>query len=157
MNTEHAKNGEMREAFSSLRKLVLDEQRRVVKKRKTNNPTCSLLEKILGVYLEEIEPQVRAAVVSFNEKGYETYSSGFDETDARYQLIEGKFSVSDAIKLELEKSGVEVIKGERIVTDFMKTGDNGDITIIRFCAKYPNLQDISRMWNAIVNMFPTIV
>ena len=62
--------------------------------RLRDNPTPTEEELYLGVFLESLEPQVRAAVRTMFEKGYATQSSGFHGQNYDVQMIDGYFTVS---------------------------------------------------------------
>lgn len=82
------------------------EERRVKAPEKTGQ------EKIIGTYLEMIEPQVRQVVLNLNNKGFKTQGSGFgpENTQKIYcpdeQFLNINFSVS--FLQELKKQGVDL-------------------------------------------------
>lgn len=63
--------------FAKLRKATLSEMREKFKERIINNPEPTKEEWQMGVYKEEIEPQVLDAVMLMRKKGYNTFESGF--------------------------------------------------------------------------------
>jgi hypothetical protein len=105
--------------FEQQRFLVLRQMADVNTEDKAPKPEKSKLEKKLGIYLKNIEPQVRQAVIDMNVKGYHTTYSGFDfggkqtiwcqgEVFANYQPSEQLLSQLQAkgIGLKLEPSRI---------------------------------------------------
>lgn len=140
---------------AKLREQVLSDQEAEVNNRLQNNPQFTEEEKNLGVYTEEIEPQVRNAVFDLNRKGYSTYYSGFYDLDSRYQVIEGRFRLDNEIANQLNTEGVEVMIGQ--AEEFGCTPLSEDeeyITIIQFKANTIDLKEIEAKWNTIVAMIP---
>ncbi len=146
---------ESRGIYAKLRKQILSDQELAVKDRLQNNPKYTDEEKKLGVYAEEIEPQVRGAVFDLNRKGYPTYYSGFYDFDSRIQVIEGRFLLADEIAVQLNTQGVEVVSGP--AEEFgcaPLPGEEGYITIIQFKAATTDIKEIEARWNAIAAMIP---
>lgn len=123
--------------YNIQRKIVNDLRRRVEK-----NPTPNDLELHLGVFLEEIEPQVRQAVVELNKKGYSTDKSGFMYNPCD-QMVEGDFQIADAILEKLNK-----IEGVTVATN------SSGYTRIQLCPKEPNIPCIKKQWYKIVSLLP---
>jgi hypothetical protein len=99
--------------FSSLR---YDTHRKMISEveaRKNLKPEKTKEETEIGIFIEEIEPQVRDAVLELNRKGYETRSSGFNGEKSDYQAIGGYFTLDDETVKELKKInvGIAVHKG----------------------------------------------
>src|SRR5437660_1040274 len=65
--------------------------------RKRTNPEKSQLEQDLGVYIEELDPQVRDAVIRMHALGYTTFASGFWGDD-HHQIIQGEFRLDPKTK-----------------------------------------------------------
>jgi hypothetical protein len=109
-NKEH----ERHKQFARLREKVQWKMALKLHERMQNNPQYTPEEKSLGVYLEQLEPQVREAVLEFNRKGYRTTSSGFSgafshgQYDVEHQEISGKFFIDDETKQKLAAMGVVV-------------------------------------------------
>jgi hypothetical protein len=118
-----------------------------VRLRKDPIPTKE--ELYMGAFKEWLEPQVRDAVVQMYKKGYATQSSGFDAQDQALQLIDGLFNIDNEAKHTLEAMGVEVMRG----VDF-GLPRNKLITIFRFRAKAPVIEEIKDRWDAIASALP---
>lgn len=108
-----------------------------------HNPVHSHLEEKLGIFVEQLEPQVRNAVIEINRKGYQTNSSGFYGHFGEYQAIDGKFVLDEETKGRLKEMGVQVREGIAI-------------TDIRFWPTTPDLEHIKRTWDAIGQILPDI-
>lgn len=111
------------------------------KRRKTRNPHPNKFESNLGVFLEELEPQVKQAVLEMNKKGYSTDVSGFMD-DPRKQMIEGDFQLEDKAVKKLAELGVTV-----------ETTSSG-YTRLQFAPLEVDLTKIKRLWNKIVSYLP---
>ncbi len=100
------------EYYAGLRKQTIDKMTKDLEERKKSNPKFSDEENILGIYSEEIEPQVRDAVFYFNKKGYSTTCSGF--WGEEYQNIIFKeeyfkdFKLSQDFLNKLKDDGAEI-------------------------------------------------
>ena len=117
--------------------------------RLKENPTPTEEELYLGVFLESLEPQVRAAVRTMFEKGYATQSSGFHGQNYDVQMIDGYFTVDDETKEALHEISVEVLRGADIGLP-----KNELITIIRYRAKNPSMSEMKDHWDAIAALLP---
>lgn len=95
----------------------------------------------LGLFIQELEPQVRQAVIEMNKKGYSTDKSGFMDNPSG-QMIEGDFLLDEETKLRLEASGVIV-----------ETNPSG-YTRIQFLPGEPDMDKIKRKWNKTVALLP---
>lgn len=135
-----------------LRSLIHAEQLIAYQTRIDTNPNPSELEQALGVYLEELEPQVRSAVIVLHQKGYSTFSSGFDEKDSRYQMIQGLFTLSEVIKEELKSRGVAIDECRLEQTE--EEAKERIATTISFRPHQPDLQAIQTYWEEIVALLP---
>jgi len=67
----------------------------------------------LGAFMEELEPQVRNALIVLNKKGYKTHSSGFygsesGQGDLQAIDMEGNYSLDEEIVKKLNDMGVRV-------------------------------------------------
>src|SRR5437660_3474776 len=63
-------------AFDHLREETYDQMWQDINHRLATNPTPSDEERSMGTYIEAVEPQVRSAVMTIRNKGYNTLSSG---------------------------------------------------------------------------------
>lgn len=111
------------------------------KRRKTMTKTPDKMELALGFFMEEIEPQVRQAIVRLYKKGYSTDTSGFMD-DPCFQMIEGDIQLDEKTISKLTKAGVTV-----------ETNPSG-YTRLYFSPKESNIGKISREWNKIISLFP---
>lgn len=112
-----------------------------ITRRKKINPHPSKLESRLGVFIEELEPQVRKAVVEMNRKGYATDLSGFMNNSCE-QMIEGDFQLDKNTISKLKKLGIKV-----------ETNPSG-YTRILFSPIEADLGKIKKLWNKAVSLLP---
>lgn len=125
-------------------KLKYNTQRKVetdIKRRKVKNPHPNKLESMLGLFVEELEPQVRQAVLILNKKGYSTDVSGFMDNSCD-QMIEGDFQLDGKIINSLQAIGVQV-----------ETNPSG-YTRLQFSPEEADIQKIKRKWDKIVSLLP---
>ncbi|MDO8659815.1 MAG: hypothetical protein Q7K54_04430 [Candidatus Parcubacteria bacterium] len=106
--------------YEKLRQQVHQENEVDFKKRKTEAPEKTAEEQVLGFYLEQIEPQVRSAVLNLNRKGYKTQGSGFGpENVQNVYCVDEQFqelSFSADFLTGLKKQGVDLIIKPRSIT-----------------------------------------
>jgi hypothetical protein len=100
----------------------------------------------LGTFLEDIEMQVRDAVLEMNRKGYCTWSSGFYGQKNDVQGIDGPFVLDKQVIAKLEKAGATV-ETEKF------WGRN--YTSITFCSTIPDTRLIIRDWMKLVALIPS--
>lgn len=125
-------------------KLKYKIQRKVefdIRKRIKLNPHPTKTEFMLGLFTEELEPQVRQAVLNMNRKGYSTDASGFMD-DSRNQMIEGDFRLEDKTVKALEAMGVNVETNPSCYTR------------IQFLSVEADILQIKRKWNRIISLLP---
>ena len=122
--------------YSTQRKIDND-----VKLRKTQNPHPNNLESRLGFFIEELEPQVREAVLKMNKKGYSTDVSGFMDNTCE-QMIEGDFLLEEKSIKKLEAFGVTV-----------ETNPSG-YTRLQFIPGEADIKKIKKQWDKIVSLLP---
>ena len=122
--------------YSTQRKIDTD-----IKKRKVKNPHPDKTEFILGLFVEELEPQVRQAILTLHKKGYSTDESGFMYNSSD-QMIEGDFQLEEKNVKKLESIGV-----------IIETNPSG-YTRILFSPEEANISKIKRKWNEIVSLLP---
>ncbi len=68
---------ERRKAFKTLWEHAIGQSERDTKLRVLRNPVKTPAEQSLGLYAEELEPQVREAVMKMRERGYSIFGGGF--------------------------------------------------------------------------------
>lgn len=111
------------------------------KKRQKENPRPDEIELKLGLFIEELEPHLRAAVTAMNKKGYSTDRSGFADNPCE-QMVEGDFQLDGKTEKLLEAVGVQV-----------DTNPSG-YTRLQFSPPEPDMLKIKRKWNKIVSLLP---
>lgn len=112
-----------------------------IKRRKEKNPKPDKIESQLGLFVEELEPQVRKAVLDMNKKGYSTDASGFMENPGD-QMIEGDFQLEEKTIKDIQSIGVTV-----------ETNPSG-YTRLQFSPKEADITKIKKQWNKIVSLLP---
>jgi len=140
---------------------------REVEKRKTTNPQRTTEEERIlgtyGTYFEEIEPQVRAAVLEFYRKGYPTMQSGFYGDKPEFQMMQGHFKLDPETKQKLKALGVEVAEEESWVYKAAEAAGTDisiippeakQMTTIRFRSQAADLQVIEAKWIEIAELLP---
>lgn len=113
-----------------------------VKKRKKINPHPNNIESRLGIFIEELQPQVRQAVLEINRKGYSTDLSGCIN-DACDQMIEGDFTLTENIISKLSLLGVKV-----------ESNPSG-YTRLLFSPVEADIGKIKKQWSKIVSLLPS--
>jgi hypothetical protein len=139
----------LRRQFARLRKDTHRSMKDEEKLRLRENPAPTEEELYMGAFKEWLEPQVRAAVLEMNRKGYATQSSGFHCTRCELQMIDGLFTIDGETKNMLEHIGVEVLRGADI-----GLAKNDFITILQFRAQHPSISAIADKWNSVAAVFP---
>jgi len=98
--------------YIKLRKKTVEACWASVEAREVENPQATEVEVSMGAYVENIEPQVRGAVLSLREKGYATYESGFYGENVQLISFEEDqvvdYSPSDVLRDFLEEQGVVI-------------------------------------------------
>lgn len=122
--------------YSTQRKMDTD-----IKKRKVKNPHPDKTEFMLGLFVEELEPQVKQVILELNKKGYSTDVSGFMD-DSCDQMIEGDFQLGEKTVKKLEAIGVIV-----------ETNPSG-YTRLRFSPAEANILKIKKEWGEIASLLP---
>jgi hypothetical protein len=140
----------IRRQFARLRLRVHRSMKLEEGTRMRERPRPTEQELYMGAFKEWLEPQVRAAVVEMNKKGYATQSSGFHGTKCELQMIDGLFTIDESTKNALHSMGVEVLRGADIGLPKNKV-----ITIIRFRATdHPSINKMSIQWDAVAAVLP---
>lgn len=157
------KEAENSQQFTQLRKEVHWKMADAIMERRKNKPELTPEEAELGIYEEELEPQVREAVFELNRKGYKTDSSGFNGTDTQHQYIEGNFLIDDETKQRLAMMGVEVKTepswkwklDERMGEADPDAPEEAKVlTTIKFRSELPDLHYMEKRWQEIAAIFP---
>lgn len=107
------------------------------------DPQPTETEFAMGCYVEELEPQVRDAVMTMWEKGYSTNSSGFYGHGHNLQVIDGPFDISPTL-------------AESLYANFgVSTEKIADQTWLGFwMSPADTLDSITSKWNAIADFLP---
>ncbi len=122
----------------NIRKKIMNE----TKNRKIKNCKPTLLELNLGIFTEELETQVRSAVLALNKKGYSTDSSGFVEGNPCNQMIEGDFQLDEDTICNLNKENITV-----------ETNLSG-YTSLQFSPPEADCKKIKKQWDKIISLIP---
>src|ERR1700747_2108351 len=141
--------GYPREQFFRLRRSVHKRMRAEELLRLRNNPTPTEDELYMAAFREWLEPQVRDAIPVMYKKGSATMSSGFHGTKPELQLIDGWFTVDERTKSALHRMGVEVLRGSDIGVP-----KNKRITMLRFTAERPSIEEMKQRWDAVAAALP---
>lgn len=130
--------------FSRLRRATLDNMRIDLERRKEDNPEPTAEELSLGAYTEQIEPQVREAVLSLRRKGYPTCYSGFS-------------GFGNKQTVRLEEGNLEGLDAKELIGSFADRGillsissDEIEMTF----DKEANLPEITEFWREISEAAP---
>ena len=140
---------QLRQKFKQLRKQVHESMRAEEEVRLRENPKPTEEELYMAAFVEWLEPQVRAAVVEMNKKGYATESSGFHGTQCEIQAIDGYFTIDENTKGVLKQMGVDVWRGADIGVP-----KNKMVTMLRFRASDPSVDRIKEQWDAVAAVLP---
>jgi hypothetical protein len=93
------------ETPAQLRNAVYAEMQFELEDRMINNPMPTNEELNIGAYKEQLEPQVRDAVMDMRAKGYNTHSSGFAGKSYEEQRLDLDRPLSDEIVTLLRENG----------------------------------------------------
>lgn len=132
--------------ITQLRKSAHDEMERVIQQRRDENrmkPTQE--DQDLGIYIENIEPQVRDAVIQMRQKGYSTYESGFYNVlgEQRVSCEQPDFDgivFSPELMERLAKNGI-ALEVEQHSIAFTPRGRFG-------------IEDLKKIWDLIADELP---
>lgn len=128
------------DAVSATRELTFIDRFHELGDRIANNPIPTEEEWNMGVYKEELEPQVRDAAMLMRRKGYNTGSSGFWGQDHIDQVMDIATPIDDNTKARLAEHNIEVIN-----------------TVIRFTPEDPsNLESVKKTWDLIADILPDL-
>lgn len=103
-------DGRIRHIFAARRARIAAHQRMDAEQRERNRtaPIPTDDEWSAGVFVEDLEPQVRDAVFALRRKGYATYSSGFDDWDYQSVHMEDALDLPPGPTKALEDMSVTV-------------------------------------------------
>lgn len=127
--------------FEKLRYGIQSKCETDLKRRKKNNPHPNKTEMSLGLFVEELEPQLREAILTLYKKGYSTDASGFMNNPSD-QMLEGDFQLD-----------IKTIRELRIMDIQVETNPSG-YTRIQFTPEEADISKIKKEWNKIAALFP---
>jgi hypothetical protein len=128
-------------AASATRELAFISQYHDLSRRIANNPTPTDEELNMGAYVEEIEPQVRSAVITLRRKGYNTGSSGFYGREHVDQTMDVATPIDEQSKAQLSEYGITIT----------------DSNMIRFRpTDATDIEAITKTWDMIASILPTL-
>jgi len=132
--------------FSKLRREVLNGMKESKEERKKNNPVATDAELGLGAYQENIEPQVRDAVLNLRKKGYATYESGFNGFNN--QII--SFEKNCLENFQLPSQIIDKFKDKGVIIEIKPNRVK-----LTFKSEF-NQKEISDFWQEIEGHFPNL-
>jgi len=103
----------------------------------------------MGVYIESLEPQVRAAVVALRLKGWNTNSSGFggpSHSQKQGLQFSGDMFLDKVIQQAVEACGAEL----------QPINPTSPSYELQFEAELPNIDVITRKWDGLVDLIPDL-
>jgi hypothetical protein len=157
-------NGEI-DAFDNLRTDVYDRMGQAIVERLTNNPTPTPEERLMGTYIEALEPQVHNATMTMRAKGYNTLASGFHNTNDDWRVLgidnpartydplnrrgqvmnfDHPLQLAPETKQRLNEMGVETLEWP----------DEPGTAVIGFSPTSPDIESITGQWDAIAEVLP---
>lgn len=136
--------------FQSLRMIAIRQTEQDTAERITTNPVPTEVELQIGAFAEEMEPQVRAAVLEMNRKGYATESSGFAGEHGELQMVDGYFEIDEHTKALLADHNVHVLKGPDLGFPYWDMR----YTFVQFAPPRPDLEHIKKTWDEVANLLP---
>lgn len=109
--------------------------------RIAENPNLTREETNLGFFVEQLEPQVKNAVMEMRKKGYQTTNSGFSGNNQIIE-VEGGFSFGNEVIAKLHEMGIVIVR---------KNGNN----VLEFpMSEEDTLQTLTEKWNKVVGLIP---
>ena len=165
-----AKSTEVR-VFDQLRTDTHANMRLEYARRIEINPVPTREELSLGMYVENLEPQVRAAALLMRAKGYPTTASGFSHGHSTWRIIgvEGEHvpwgtygPTSDPVNKRAQIMSFQGIDLDRPTIDRLaEVGAevvyhpaDQRIHLIGFVPEAPDLDAITATWDTIANILP---
>jgi len=130
-------------SFGELRDAIHIHQYLELRDRIATNVNPTPEELSMGALVEEIEPQVRGALLAMRDKGYATNSSGFYGAEHDLQAIDGPFIIGEETAQALEDMDIEVQEAD-------------GYTWIGFRPNSLNPAEIEAQWGRIVAIMPDL-
>lgn len=132
--------------FTALRAQTLKDMRENFKQRIAANPSPDNEEEQMGIYKEELEPQVRDAVISLRRKGYNTFESGFYGSTMQKISFEerplAQLNLTPEILNLAQSKGLEI----NVSPDSIELHYN----------KFLDLADLKEVWDKIAESLPSL-
>lgn len=123
---------------------------RETQERIQKNPNPTPGELLMGAFREELEPSIRDAVVTMNQKGYPTISGGFI-ADGLSQYMTGIFDIDPDTEEKISLLGVQVSK--RPLRD--RKDPQSVVTRFEFTLHDPpDLDTIKSIWDSVADLLP---
>lgn len=123
---------------------------RETQERILKNPHPTTGELLMGAFREELEPQIRDAIIKMNQKGYPTQTAGFI-ADGLSQYMSGVFDIDPDTEEKLKLLGVHVSR--RPLRD--RKDPRSVITRLEFSLQDPpDLDSIEATWDAVADLLP---
>lgn len=130
--------------FVRLREDTVALKRNRFRERVMSAPDPNEEEWALGVYLEEIEPQVRDAVLTLRKKGYNTMESGF------YGPEKQRIGFSEPIHLEISPEAVKYLEGLGLRAEVTEDG------IELYYSKPLTIDELKDAWDTVARDLPNL-
>ncbi|MCF7865800.1 MAG: hypothetical protein K9M11_04865 [Candidatus Pacebacteria bacterium] len=122
---------------------------RRAKERKEQRPLATEEEYQMGIYSEQLESQVREAVLNLFLKGYKTFESGFVESDLRSQYV-GMYNLT----VEIPYSVSEALGELGFTVESKKMEDRTKIFIRPTKDEPVRLEEWKNVWNTFADLMP---
>ena len=129
---------------SQTRAKVCREQEENLRARVRTNPQKNAFETDLNLYTEELDPQVKDAVIAMHTHGYTTIGSGFWGKD-NHQTILGEFRLNEELKSKLSEIGV-------IADEYTEFGI--ECTDLNFSSYPLTLEEMKTKWDQAAAILP---
>ncbi len=141
--------------FAKLRKKVIDRGKEELKDREKNGESPSKEELSMGAFKEDIETQVRDAVISLRRRGYNTFESGFYDFNA--QVISFNDNIFDDEKnLEsFKKRATDSGLYDFLFENKIKLDISPNSIYLEF-NEYKDTRFIKNLWKKINNCLPDL-
>lgn len=130
--------------YAKLRRITIDQMREKIKIREKENPLATNEELDMGIYKENIEPQVMDTILKLKQKGYTTFASGFsgfNEQEIKFNEEHLKdFQLPENLINDLKERGIEIkIKPKSLSFS---------------CNSTLKLEEIKKIWENIESSLP---
>ncbi|MBI2473701.1 hypothetical protein HYV70_04070 [Candidatus Uhrbacteria bacterium] len=134
--------------FAVLRNSTLSKMEEDLEQRLLKDPQPTPEELALGTYIENIEPQVRAAISTLRQKGYSTWESGFYGIEGEQRISFQEDFLKDFIP---SSEFVQALTKKGVVLDVEPS------SISFTTQRKSSLEEIEDAWKEIVANLPSFV